>query len=95
MAGLVVIDRERRAYAGLSRDGEYYHLIGPAHPLDLRVADGRRQAGQLVCSCQGGMVRGTCYRTLEAEAIEDAAEAPAWMREIAAETELEKAAARG
>jgi hypothetical protein len=96
---LVVLDRERRLYAGTNRDGTGWHVIQPARPDDPRVGDGLRQAGQLVCTCAGGTFRGTCYRTVEAERFEaeraDHAAAPTWLREPAPETELEKAATRG
>lgn len=97
---LVVLDADRRLYAALSRDGSTYHLIQPARLDDPRVGDGLRQAGQLVCTCQGGTFHGTCYRTKEAERFEgeqaDQAAAPSWLAaRVAPETELEKAAARG
>jgi len=67
---LVVLDATRRTYAALSREGDRYHLISPARLDDPRVGDGKRHAGQLVCTCAGGTIRGTCYRTAEAEAFE-------------------------
>lgn len=96
---LVVLDRERRLYAGLNREGTAWHVIQPAQLWDPRVGDGLVVVGQLVCSCQGGTFRGVCYRTKEARAFEarqaDQAAAPSWLREPVPETELEKAATRG
>jgi hypothetical protein len=67
---LVVLDATRRTYAGISRDGSYWHLIQPARLGDPRVTDGIRQVGQLVCTCRGGTFHGTCYRIDEAERLE-------------------------
>lgn len=68
---LVVLDAARRLYAGLSRDGAYWHAVHPA-AVDLVNADGAviRAAGQLVCGCKGSAYRGTCYRVEQAEAFE-------------------------
>ena len=75
---LVVLDSNRRLYAGLSRDGSYWHVVQPAQ-VDLVNADGAtaRSAGQLVCGCKGGAFRGTCYRVEEAEAFEGTRDAAA------------------
>lgn len=76
---LVVLDADRRLYAGLARDGSYYHVVQPARRDDPRVGDGLRRAGQLVCSCNGGMFRGTCYRVEEAERFEAHMDGPVWL----------------
>jgi hypothetical protein len=79
---LVVLDASRRIYAGLSREGDYWHLIQPARLEDPRVGDGIRIAGQLVCSCPGGIYRGSCYYVRRAEALEGTTEAdqgPTWL----------------
>lgn len=95
---LVVFDRERRVYLGLNRAGDAYHMIQPAQIWDPRVGDGKVLVGELVCTCQGGTFHGTCYQiqiAIELEiAAADAAALPRWA-EVAAETELERAAARG
>jgi hypothetical protein len=77
---LVVLDEERRLYAGLSRDESYWHVVAPLQ-LEILGRDGEviRAIGQLSCRCKSGVVRGTCYRVVEAEAIEAAG--PSWMRE--------------
>ena len=82
---LVVLDADRRLYAGLSRDGAYWHAVHPA-PVDLADANGGvvRRAGELVCTCKGSAFRGTCYRTAQAEALEGGqADAPAWFGDAA------------
>ncbi|MEW6223218.1 MAG: hypothetical protein AB1627_01175 [Chloroflexota bacterium] len=68
---LVVLDADRRLYAGLSRQGDYWHVVSPALE-DMANADGAviRRAGQLICRCRGGLFRGTCYRVEQAEAFE-------------------------
>ena len=74
---LVVLDAARRLYAGLSRDGAYWHVVTPAIE-DMVNAENAviRSAGQLTCRCRGGLYRGTCYRTAEAEAFESGTLAP-------------------
>jgi hypothetical protein len=52
---LVVLDAERRLYAGLARDGGYWHVVQPVRIDDRRVEDGLRIAGQLSCTCGGGV----------------------------------------
>lgn len=64
-------DPARQTFAAVSRDGSYYHLVHPADPTDIRVRGWSRDgevvlepkvaAGQLVCECPSGRVRGTCY----------------------------------
>ena len=65
-------DLERRTFVAINRAGDGYHLVAPADPGDVRVtgrylrADGdvgtpKVEAGELVCSCKGGLVRGRCY----------------------------------
>lgn len=72
-------DLERRTFVALNRAGDGYHLVAPADPGDVRVtgrylrADGdvgtpKVAVGDLVCSCKGGLVRGTCYVTEAATA---------------------------
>ena len=78
---LVVLDVNRRLYAGLSRDGAYWHAVHPA-AVDLVNADGAvvRHAGELVCTCKGSAFRGTCYRVAQAEALEAGrADSLAWL----------------
>ena len=68
--GLIALDLERRTYAAINRAGTRYHLLQPLeanHPL---VVDGKRQAGQLGCTCAGGVFNGSCYQIMEAEAYE-------------------------
>ena len=80
-ADLVVLDVNRRLYAGLSRDGAYWHAVHPA-ATDLRNADDLvvRREGQLVCTCKGSAFRGTCWRTQQAEALEAGrADSLAWL----------------
>jgi hypothetical protein len=74
---LVVLDAARRLYAGLSRDGAYWHVVAPAVE-DMVNAENAviRSAGQLTCRCRGGLYRGTCYRVVEAEAFEAGQLAP-------------------
>ena len=71
---LVVLDAGRRLYAGLSREGEYWHVVQPARAGDPRVTAEPPLAavGDLVCTCRGGVFHGTCYRTDEAKAWERA-----------------------
>jgi hypothetical protein len=67
---LVVLDAGRRLYAGLSKDRTRWHVLQPleaGHPL---VGDGIRSAGQLGCSCLGGVFGRRCYRLVEAETLE-------------------------
>lgn len=98
---LVILDAGRRLYAGLSRNGSYWHVVTPSqveihHDETDEVIRG---IGQLFCTCKGGTFHGSCYRLEQAVAFEagdaDRLAAPAWMRDIAPETELERAAARG
>jgi hypothetical protein len=67
-------DLERRTFVALNKAADGYHLVAPADPGDVRVtgrylrADGdvgepKVTAGELVCSCKGGLVRGSCYVT--------------------------------
>ena len=92
---LFVIDVERRTYLGLSRDGTYWHVVRPLRADDYRVREGQGEVGQLTCDCIGAQTHGQCHRVKEAMALEDAKAGPSWLREPAAETELERAAARG
>lgn len=81
---LVVLDEARRTYAGLSRDGSYWHLIQPGlvnavHPETGEIV---KLAGELVCTCKGRTFHGSCYRLSEALALEerqaDEAAMPKW-----------------
>lgn len=74
---LIVLSARRRAYAGISRDGSYFHLVHPT-PIDMVNADNAvvRSAGQLVCTCKGSAFRGRCYRVDEGEAFEAGRLAP-------------------
>ena len=98
---LAVLDATRRLYAGLSRDGSYYHVIVPSQfdLVDHNTDEVIRPAGTLECRCRGFLSHGHCYMASAAIALEgqqaDQAAAPSWLREPAPETELEKAAARG
>jgi hypothetical protein len=67
---LVVVDAHRRTYMGLSRDLSYWHAIRPARIEDPIVGDGKRIAGELLCSCAGGSFGQRCYWTQLAEALE-------------------------
>lgn len=69
---IVVLDATRRLYAGLNRAGDGWHVIQPARPDDLRVINGHVPAGDLVCTCESGAIRGRCYRTDQASAFERA-----------------------
>jgi len=80
---LVVLDSGRRLYAGLSREGDYWHIVQPARAGDPRVTAEPALAavGDLVCTCRGGVFHGRCYRADEAKAWERADAsglAPAW-----------------
>lgn len=96
---LVILDASRRLYVGLSHDEAYWHIVRPLRPEDFRVQAGKASVGELTCECVGGQTHGTCWRLKEAIAFEagdaDRLAAPRWMRDIAPETELERAAARG
>jgi hypothetical protein len=97
---LVSLDADRRLYAGLSRDGSYYHLIRPLRDGDYRVRHEGGIIGALACDCVGFSTHGKCYQAsaaiaLEAELADQAAMPEIFRRPVAAETELEKAAARG
>lgn len=68
--GLIVLDADLRTYAAINRAGDRYHLIQPLeinHPL---VGDGKRIAGELGCSCSGGVFKGSCYQVELAEQYE-------------------------
>ena len=97
---LVVLDAERRLYAGLSRDESYYHVLQPAL-FALTDGDGNvvRPTGTLECRCRGFQSHGHCYVAAVAIALEarqaDQAAMPEIFREPAPETELERAGARG
>lgn len=85
---LVVIDATRRLYAGLSREGDYWHVIQPVRIDDRRIDDTRRIVGQLSCSCNGGVYRSTCYRVEQAEAFEAGrmgpfVDGPDWLKDAA------------
>lgn len=75
---LTILDASRRTYAGLSRDGQYWHLIAPFAGVE----------GVLVCTCKGGRTHGRCWRMHQAIAFEagDARQAspafarPSWAR---------------
>lgn len=95
---LIVLSAKRRAYAGVSRDGSYFHLISPnqVEVTNPETGEVLRRVDDLVCNCKGFTFHGHCYRASQALALEagDAA-GPVWARDLAPETELEKAAARG
>ena len=97
---LMVVDASRRLYVGLSRDASYFHLVQPRQ-FDIEDGDGNvvARAGELECRCRGFLSHGHCYMATAAVAFEgeaaDQAAAPSWLRPVAPETELEKAAARG
>ena len=67
---LIVLDAERRTYAGLSREGDYYHLVRPIRDDEPGVAEGNVVAGELTCCCAGAIYHGRCYRIDEARAFE-------------------------
>lgn len=67
---LMVLDAERRLYAALRADGGSYHLVQPAGLDDPRVGDGKLLAGELVCTCPGGIYRGGCWVTKAAAMFE-------------------------
>lgn len=92
---LVVASKQHRVYLGLSRDGEYAHVIAPA--VELTDGDGNviRPAGALACNCRGGTYHGHCYQLARAVAYEEGVIVEEAWGVLAAETELEKAAARG
>jgi hypothetical protein len=58
---LIVLDAERRLYAGISKDETYYHVIQPD-----------QVSGQLVCTCKAETFRLRCYRVSQAEQLEGA-----------------------
>lgn len=65
---LVILDTDRRLYAGLSHDGGYFHVIQPAQPDVYRR--GVPPVGSLVCNCIGAAIHGHCWRQRQAEAFE-------------------------
>lgn len=68
---LTILDADRRFYAGLSRDGTYWHVIEPLQADVLGVdAEVIRPAGLLSCRCKGATFHGSCYRVEQAEAFE-------------------------
>lgn len=81
--GLHIVDYDRRTFMALSRDGTYWHLVYPAAPWEWIVREGRRQAGDLICTCEGGRTHGTCYQVkcveaFEADCSDEARWAAAW-----------------
>lgn len=97
-AQLHILSHQFRLYVGLSRGGEYLHVIAPRQTESFD-ADGNvvQPAGALACNCKGGVWHGDCWRLRQAIAYE-AGEAieELWFGDVVApETELEKAAARG
>lgn len=60
---LLILDLDRRFYIGLSRDRTYWHAIQPFEP-------GNRQS-RLTCSCAGGLAHGYCWRSKQADALEE------------------------
>lgn len=68
---LIVLSARRRAYAGLSRDAAYVHVV---HPASVDLVDGNgaviRREGELTCTCKGARFRGECYRVHQALAWE-------------------------
>jgi hypothetical protein len=96
---LVVLDAAHRLYAGLSRDESYYHVVQPTQfdLVDHNTDEILRPAGTLVCTCRGFQSHGYCYQAAAAIAFEGAKPdpLPAFLRQVAPETELERLAARG
>lgn len=96
---LVVASKRFRVYLGLSRAGDYVHVISPRQ-VEVTDVDGNVvvEVGELACACKGFTFHGHCYRANQAIAFETGnAVEVAWFgeRAIAPETELEKAASRG
>lgn len=67
---LVVLDAARRVYAAINRRHDGWHLIQPARADDRRVSAALVLEGDLVCTCESGTLRGSCYRTEEARQFE-------------------------
>lgn len=67
---LIVLSLELRTYASLSSKGGRFHLLQPAVAADPRVGDGKRLAGELVCTCEAGLMGRLCWATKFAEAFE-------------------------
>lgn len=77
-SGMAIWDYERRTYLRLNRAGTAWHIVRPATEHDQTVRDGKVQAGELTCvGCPGGLNKGRCYVSAEAEAYE------AWMADEA------------
>jgi len=81
---LVCVDLERRVYLGLSRDGDYLHLVHP-RGFEQLGEDGEvvGLATDLVCTCRGSIFQGKCYQTERAVAIEAELDAPPTPAEVA------------
>lgn len=69
--GWAFADPARRTFLALNRAGDSYHYVSPAEPDDRRVADGLVVAGALVCTCEGGRFRGSCYQVTAAQKLLD------------------------
>lgn len=79
-----VLSARFRLYVGLSRSGEYLHVVSPQ--IELLDQDGNvvRAAGTLGCTCKGATYHGHCYRQKQAEALERGeADVDAWLRDAA------------
>lgn len=82
---LTVLSATFRLYVGPSRDGTYLHVISPRQ-VDVADVDGVvvHRAGDLACTCRGGVYHGACYRLEEAQAVERGeADVDAWIRTAA------------
>lgn len=76
--GLLILDEGRRTYAGPSRESRGWHLIQPARADHHLVRNGTIPAGSLVCTCEGGVFNGQCWRLEQAQAFEERAWNELW-----------------
>lgn len=76
--GLLILDEGRRTYAGPSRESRGWHLIQPARADHHLVRNGTIPAGSLVCTCEGGVFNGQCWRLEQARAFEERAWNDLW-----------------
>lgn len=71
--GWAFADPARRTFLALNRMGDSYHYVHPLEAGDRRLdPEGLALTpGALVCECEGGRFRGTCYQVLAAQKLLD------------------------
>lgn len=67
---LHVLSAQFRVYVGLSREGDYLHVVSPAVALHDQDGNVVRPDGALACTCKGATYHGSCYRLKQAQAHE-------------------------